>query len=670
MEPKQEIASLDVAAVVAELSEREGSVFDKFYQYTDDLLRFKMRDWSQGRFDVVVEAGERKRLHEVEEPDDAPQRPPELAKLLRNKLSGGELVDVSQRGFDRVVTFEGERGDGSFSVVVELFGDGNLALVDDEGVVLRSLRTLRLRSRTVAPGEAYVYPEERLDPRELGRAGFEDVLRESDADVVRTLAVELNLGGTYAEEVCLRADVERETDVERLDDADVDAAYEALTSLLDEALDPDVESAVVFDGDRAVDVTPTSLEVHRDMESTAYPRYNEALDSYFERLQETEDDGDESRLDELRRVAEHQERAIEDKRREEHEIREAAERLYERYGEVEDLLEVVREARDAGYDREEIDERLSSAGERGVASAELYSGLRDGDVVVELDVDGGREVALDVDDGVESNASRLYEEAKDVAESREGAVEALEDTRREIERLKSRDAGGMEEKGGSDTAVRPRDDAWYHRFRWFWTTDGFLVIGGRNADQNEELYSKYMDPDDLFLHTQAHGGPITLVKASLPSETSEDVEFPEPTVEQAATFAASYSSVWKAGHGAADVYAASPDQVSKTPESGEYVEKGSVVVRGERDYYTVALDVSVGLRLDGQAGVVAGPTEAIERQTSTRYALEPGRYAPEDVAQRLYRRFREEHGDVVRRVTDVEDIRLFLPPGGSRIVDG
>ena len=33
---------------------------------------------------------------------------------------------------------------------------------------------------------------------------------------------------------------------------------------------------------------------------------------------------------------------------------------------------------------------------------------------------------------------------------------------------------------------------WYHRFRWFVTSDGVVVLGGRDASQNEELVKKYM----------------------------------------------------------------------------------------------------------------------------------------------------------------------------------
>lgn len=672
MNVKQELTSVDVAAVCRELDELDDAVFDKFYQHDDDSLRFKLRDYEHGRVDVVVEVGDVKRMHTVEEPEDAPPRPPNLPMLMRKRLSSGILDGVRQHGFDRVAVFQGSHHDERYTIVVELFGDGNVAFLDGDGVVLRSLRTVRLKSREVVGGEHYEYPPERVDPGEIDLDEFREVLLDSGTDLVRTLASQLNFGGMYAEEICRRADVPKETPVEEASAEEIEDVYREMSELVDAVRAGELSPKVVYEDGSPVDVVPVDVREYDGHEVEEYSRFNDALDAYFAEMEfDVGGDDEDSPLEEKRRIIRHQERAIEEKKEEEERIREDAELLYESYGAVDELLETVREARADGYSRDEIENRLENAREEGVEAAEVFRGFRDGDVVVEID---GREVVLDVSKGVEANASRLYEEAKEVAESREGAVEALEESKQELQRLekqqKDEDAEAEGGDGGSGgSAVRPRDDMWYHRFRWFHTSDGFLVIGGRDADQNEEIHSKYMEPDDLFFHTQAHGGPVTVIKATDPSEPSKDVEFPETSREEAAQFAAAYSSVWDSGHGAADVYSADPGQVSKTPESGEYVEKGGVVVRGDREYYTVPVRLCVGLRLDGEAGVVAGPESAVEEQTPHYVTVEPGRFRPEDVADRVYRRWREEHGDVARRLAGVEEVRRYLPTYGSRIVD-
>ena len=217
------------------------------------------------------------------------------------------------------------------------------------------------------------------------------------------------------------------------------------------------------------------------------------------------------------------------------------------------------------------------------------------------------------------------------------------------------------------------DEKWYERFRWFRTSDGFLVLGGRNADQNEELVKKYTEPSDRFFHAQAHGAPVTVLKATEPDEPARDVEIPDSSRREAAQFAVSYSSVWKDGKFEGDVYEVDPDQVSKTPESGEYIEKGSFVVRGDRDYYRDAsVGVAVGITCEPDTRVVGGPPSAIEPRAEASVRLEPGRYAQNDIAKRVYRTFRERFEDTsfVRKVASADRVQEFCPPGGSRTVDG
>ena len=81
-----------------------------------------------------------------------------------------------------------------------------------------------------------------------------------------------------------------------------------------------------------------------------------------------------------------------------------------------------------------------------------------------------------------------------------------------------------------------------------------------------------------------------------------------------------------------------PSQVSKTPESGEFITRGSFIVRGERTYYrNVPLAVGIGLMLEPHAAVIGGPPSAIKGKTKAYTELRPGQFEPNDVAKKVLR---------------------------------
>ncbi|WP_049921273.1 ribosome rescue protein RqcH [Halopiger djelfimassiliensis] len=709
MDSKRELTSVDLAALVEEFGAYEGAKVDKAYLYGDDLVRLKMRDFDRGRIELVLEVGEVKRAHTVapERVPDAPGRPPQFAMMLRNRLSGADFVGVSQYEFDRILEFVFEREDGTTRIIVELFGQGNVAVTDGEYEVIDCLETVRLKSRTVVPGSRYEFPESRTNPLTVSRETFEREMDDSDTDVVRTLATQLNFGGLYAEELCTRAGVEKGLDIEDADEDVYGRLYEAIERLALDIRNGNFDPRLYLeadgdeegdDADRVVDVTPFPLEEHVELAGEPYESFLAALDDYFFRLElEDEEEPDptdqrpdfEAEIAKHERIIEQQQGAIEGFEQEADSLREQAELLYAEYGLVDDILSTVREARERDRSWDEIEARFEEGAERGIEAAEAVVDVDGSEGTITVDLDGER-IDLVARDGVEQNADRLYTEAKRVEEKKEGALAAIEDTREDLEAVKRRrdeweaddgdgdDADEDEEEDERDWLAEPsvpirENEPWYDRFRWFHTSDGYLVIGGRDADQNEELVKKYLEPGDKVLHTQAHGGPVTVLKATDPSEaSSSDIELPESSIEEAAQFAVSYSSVWKDGRYAGDVYAVDSDQVTKTPESGEYLEKGGFAIRGDRTYYRdTPVGAAVGIQCEPYTRVIGGPPSAIEGKAVTTIELEPGRYAQADAAKRLYRRFRERFEDetFVRKIASPDRIQHFMPPGGSRIAE-
>ena len=707
MEPKRELTSVDIAALAGELGAYAGARLNKAYLYDGGFVRLKLRDYDRGRLELLIDTGGTKhvRLADPDHVPPAPERPPNFAMMLRNRTEGATLSGVEQFEFDRILRLSFERDDAHTTLVAELFGDGNLAVLDGAGEVIDCLQTVRLKSRTVAPGSTYEFPDARFNPLSVDRNGFGSRLRGSDTDVVRTLATQLNFGGLWGEELCTRAGVEKTRDIADLAEADVDRLYETVGALADRLRAGDLDPRVYCEDDRRVDVTPMSLEERAGLDTDPFGTFTDALDDYFTHFEtDTGEDNSgeggrdrpefESEIETKQRIIAQQENAIEEFERQAEAEREKAESLYANYDLVDEVLSTVRGARETGVSWDAIEERFREGAEQGIPAAEAVQSVDGSEGRVTLTVED-HDVTLDVAEGVERNADLLYQEAKRIEDKKQGAQEAVANTREDLEAIRERRDGweagepraddeghesgdGEDDQGEIDWLARSSipvrsSESWYERFRWFHTSDGFLVIGGRNADQNEEIVKKYLDRGDRFLHAQAHGGPATVLKATGPSESyDEAIEIPQQSLEEVAQFAVSYSSVWKDGKYAGDAYAVDHDQVSKTPESGEYLEKGGFAVHGDRTYFEdVAVGVAVGITCEPETRVIGGPPAAIEPRAESAIELEPGKFAANDVAKRCYRELRERFADesFVRKVASPDLIGEFLPPGTSTMAE-
>ncbi len=636
---KKAMSNVDVAALVDELRERLlGGFVGKAYQQSADKIWLTVQSTEEGRLDLLLEAG--KRFHITHKERPVSKTPPQFPTMLRNHFSGGRIVDIQQYDFDRVVEFTVERGGGRNYLIVELFPKGSMVLLDESRKILTMLRKMIYRGHKMAAGEMYLSHPTQQDPRTISSEDLSRMLSSSGQDLIRTIVRGLNMGGTYGEEVCLRAGVDKNKPAAAVEPGEIEQIRQALRDVFsDQTLDPQI----VLKGGDPLDVIPRPLRVYEGLEVRRYATFSDALDAFFV------EEAQKPKQSPLDRRIELQRKAIEEFEAKEEELTQKGEAVYQNYGEIEAILKVVADARARGFSYAEIWERISDS---GLPQAQILRSLDvTGRMLVVLD---GMELELDTGLAVPQNAKAYYDQAKEMSRKAKGAKVALQAT----ERLKACKA--EPKKTRSAQVQRRRKPKWFERFRWFYSSDGFLVIGGRDADTNEEIYAKYLERRDLALHTDAPGAPLTVIKTG-----GEPV--PESTLQEAAQFAVSYSSIWKAGLGSGDCYLVRGDQVTKTPEHGEFLKKGAFVIRGERRYFK---DVPVGVALGIADGIlIGGPIQVVKPKADPVAEIEPGEYNPDDLAKRIYRFFSEKIEDraYLKAIASVDQIVQFLPPGGSRL---
>jgi len=122
-----------------------------------------------------------------------------------------------------------------------------------------------------------------------------------------------------------------------------------------------------------------------------------------------------------------------------------------------------------------------------------------------------------------------------------------------------------------------RKPYWFEKFDWFISSENYLVISGRDSQQNEEVVKTYLGKRDVYFHSEIAGSASCVIK----NPTMEEVS--PLTLGEAATWAICHSKAWdlKVVTSAFWVYG---DQVSKTPQSGEYLPQGSFMIRGKKNF--------------------------------------------------------------------------------------
>ncbi|EFO63274.1 Serologically defined colon cancer antigen 1 [Giardia lamblia P15] len=172
-----------------------------------------------------------------------------------------------------------------------------------------------------------------------------------------------------------------------------------------------------------------------------------------------------------------------------------------------------------------------------------------------------------------------------------------------------------------------RSPLWFEKFHWFFSTNGYLVLSGRDAQSNELLVKKFMSPNDIFVHSEAHGAACTIVKAPRLTTTDAPQENtvlrwvpPEQTMLEAGAFTVIHSKMWtqKVGTQSYWVYA---DQVSKTAPAGMYIGTGSFVIRGKRNFIPQQpLELGVALLWRYDTPNVIDPTSEVPSPWQVAYS--------------------------------------------------
>jgi len=252
------------------------------------------------------------------------------------------------------------------------------------------------------------------------------------------------------------------------------------------------------------------------------------------------------------------------------------------------------------------------------------------------------------------NAENKYLERNRYKSKLLGAKKAIEITNRKIA-LQEKNIQTKEDAKPVLAKRIIRKKEWFHNFRWFLTSSGFLVLAGKDTKNNEFLIKKHLEENDLYFHADVHGAPHVILK------NNEFKEILEIDKEEAACFALIFSSAWKNKYFSAEVYSVKPDQVSKTANTGESLGTGSFVIRGKREYYK-KLNLKLKLVYDKIKGLYSVPVLLTAKPTKDSIYITPGDKKKSDVSKEIKDYFLKKNINLLQ-----DQIDSVLPPGNCDV---
>ncbi|KAI4132411.1 MAG: hypothetical protein LQ347_002596, partial [Umbilicaria vellea] len=192
-----------------------------------------------------------------------------------------------------------------------------------------------------------------------------------------------------------------------------------------------------------------------------------------------------------------------------------------------------------------------------------------------------KRLAVDVDLSLSpwANARQYYDQKKSAAVKEQktlhSSAKALKSTEKKITAdLKK---GLKQEKD----ILRPvRKQIWFEKFLFFISSDGYLILGGKDVQQSDILYRRHLKKGDVYVHADLQGASSVVIKNK---PLTPDAPIPPSSLSQAGTLAVATSSAWDSKAVMAPWWVKA-DQISKIAATGEYLSPGNFVIKGSKNF--------------------------------------------------------------------------------------
>lgn len=270
---KTELTSIELRFLTTELQELVNGKIDQIYQPKEEELLLQIHVPSQGKqlLHVVLPSF----IYLTAEKPDIPAEVSEFCSVLRDHLINARIREIAQVQNERIIEIVLEK-EMSYTLVIELFSKGNIILCQNNKILF-PLLTQIWKDRTIRAGKKYIFPERKYNPFDKNQ--FLKAIKNNEENTIsKLLAAKLGLGKTYAEELCMRTNVDKLA--KKIKEQETEKLFLELNKLI---IQP-INARVIYQNKEIFDAVPIALKLYEHAEQQRFNTYNEALESAIGKL--------------------------------------------------------------------------------------------------------------------------------------------------------------------------------------------------------------------------------------------------------------------------------------------------------------------------------------------------------------------------------------------------
>ena len=529
-----------VANIVNEMNASlAGARISKIAQPEADEIMLTVKTMAGQRRLLISASASLPLIYFTEKNKLSPMKAPNFCMLLRKHIGSGKIIRVWQPSLERIIHFEIEHYDemGDLrrkDLVLELMGKhSNLIFCDEKGMIIDSLKHISAQTssvREVLPGRQYfiALTQDKLDPLSAGREDFLSAVFTKPQPLFKAIYMSFTgISPVIAQEVCCRANLDSDMSAKEIPEDGQLHLARIFLQLIEDVREGIFSPNIIYDAqDIPVEFSSVPLTMYQDMAARQFDSISEVLETYYAQKNAS------SRI-----------------RQKSADLRHLVNTMLERESKKLDLQE--RQLKDTGKrDKFRLYGELLNTWGYNVpsgASSVTLPNYYDNDTEVKITLDPNKTAS--------ENAQRYYEKYEKLKRTFEALNELTEQTRSEVEQLKSiqtfldqaqseADLNQIREElvtsgylKKHDTqkkkgASRPeRSRPWHYR-----TQDGYDIYVGKNNLQNDELTFKSANASDWWFHSKKAPGSHVIARRK------DGQDLPDHVFELAASAAAYYSS--------------------------------------------------------------------------------------------------------------------------------